>query len=271
MVRRYSLFTLLAILAGCAAAFAQALPGKVIDVGTPTCPISGEKVAEGMVLLHEGKLYHFCCPGCIGTFQKDPAAALAKIKDAKETPLNLTNVDGKCPFPHLLTAGPHQVELRMTDGSEMPYALTVTWHAWQPESAEACRLSLATSLTAATVAEGALAEARVEIGNRRKDVCPMPVAIIGLPGGLEPRHDQLKELVKAGIIDAYEVRGRDVVLYWRAFKPEEKRSVPISLVAAIPGTYTGPAARAYLYYTDEHKVWAPGLRATIIPLDRPAR
>jgi len=33
----------------------------------------------------------------------------------------------------------------------------------------------------------------------------MTVAIVGLPGGLEPRHDQLKELVKAGRIAAYEV------------------------------------------------------------------
>lgn len=97
MVRRYSLFTLLAILAGCLAAFAQALPEKVIDVGNATCPISGEKVAEGVVLLHEGKLYHFCCPACLETFQKDPAAAIAKIKDAQETPLTLTNVEGKCP------------------------------------------------------------------------------------------------------------------------------------------------------------------------------
>ena len=31
---------------------------------------------------------------------------------------------------------------------------------------------------------------------------PTPVAIIGIPGGLEVRHDQLKELVKAGTIAA---------------------------------------------------------------------
>jgi len=39
----------------------------------------------------------------------------------------------------------------------------------------------------------------------------------------------------------------------------------ISLVAAIPGRYTGPASRTYLYYTDEHKHWVEGLKVTIKP------
>jgi hypothetical protein len=95
---------------------------------------------------------------------------------------------------------------------------------------------------------------------------PPPTAAIGLPGGLEVRHDQLKELVKAGTIAAYEVLGREVVLYWRAFQAEARVTLPLSLVAAIPGTYTGPASRAYLYYTNEHKQWVEGLRVEIKPL-----
>ena len=33
--------------------------------------------------------------------------------------------------------------------------------------------------------------------------------------------------------------------------------------AAVPGTYEGPACRSYLYYTDEFKVWAQGLKTVI--------
>jgi hypothetical protein len=36
-------------------------------------------------------------------------------------------------------------------------------------------------------------------------------------------------------------------------------------VAAVPGTYTGPASRAYLYYTDEFKTWVGGLKVAITP------
>ena len=93
----------------------------------------------------------------------------------------------------------------------------------------------------------------------------MTVAISGVPGGLEPRHDQLKELVKSGKIDAYEVIGREVVLYWRSLRTEQKSELPVSLVAVVPGTYTGPASRAYLYYTDEFKDWQDGMKVTIIP------
>jgi hypothetical protein len=91
------------------------------------------------------------------------------------------------------------------------------------------------------------------------------VALVGIPGGLEPRHDQLKELVKKGAIDAYEVKGRDVVLYWRGMEPGKSNRVPLSLVAAVPGSYTGPASRAYLYYTDEDKVWLRPLAVTVAP------
>ncbi len=38
-----------------------------------------------------------------------------------------------------------------------------------------------------------------------------------------------------------------------------------SLIAALPGTYTAPASRAYLYYTDVHKHWIPGPRVEITP------
>ncbi len=113
------------------------------------------------------------------------------------------------------------------------------------------------------VLEGASTEANVTVVNKSKDVVPNPVAIIGLPGGLEPRHAQLKELVNKGKIDAYEVRGREVVLYWRTLPGDAKVDVPLSLIAAVPGSFTGPASRTYLYYTDEHKQWVDGLKVEI--------
>jgi len=71
--------------------------------------------------------------------------------------------------------------------------------------------------------------------------------------------------VKEGKIAAYEVLGREVVLYWRTIKAEQRIDLSLSLVAAVPGKYTGPASRAYLYYTDEHKHWVGGLLVEITP------
>ncbi len=159
----------------------------------------------------------------------------------------------------LLTPGDHKIELRMEGGAAMPYSIAVNYNAIKPASSDQCKLDLKVSLAQTKVTEGSATEANVTVINKEKAVVPTPVAIIGLPGGLEPRHDQLKELVKKGKIDAYEVRGREVVLYWRTLPSEAKVEIPLSLIAAVPGTYTGPASRAYLYYTDENKQWVDGV------------
>jgi uncharacterized protein YfaS (alpha-2-macroglobulin family) len=163
----------------------------------------------------------------------------------------------------VLRPGKHQVQVRMTGGSQMPYSVAVTYHRLKPASSEACKLHLQVALRDDVVDEGDVTEVAVAVVNRTGETLPMPLAIIGVPGGLEVSHDQLKELVGAGKIAAYEVLGRDVVLYWRALQAEERVELPIRLIAAVPGTYTGPASRAYLYYTDEHKHWTEGLKAEI--------
>jgi hypothetical protein len=168
-------------------------------------------------------------------------------------------------FGGAMGPGEHKVQLVMADGSEMPFSLEVRYHSEKPADSSDCKLTLSTALSNAKVTEGTITEAKVKVANKSQDALPMPVAIIGIPGGLEVRHDQLKELVKSKTVDAYEVRGRDVVLYWRAFKPGQSVDLALSLVAAIPGTYEGPAARAYQYYADEFKTWNPGLKAEITP------
>ena len=157
----------------------------------------------------------------------------------------------------------HTVELRMDQGAEMPFSFGISYFSEQPANAPTCKLSLTTSLPKAQLTEGDIVDARVEVANITDEAAPMAVAIVGLPGGLEPRHDQLKELVKKGVIAAYEVMGREVVLYWRTLKPKQRVDLGLSLVAVVPGTYEGPAGRVYQYYTDELKQWAPGLRADI--------
>ena len=154
----------------------------------------------------------------------------------------------------------------MLGGSRMPYTIAVKLNSEKPASSDECKMKLQVSLTNPTVKEGGVTEAQVICENTAKETVPTPVAIIGIPGGLEVRHDQLKELVKSKKIAAYEVLGREVVLYWRELKANEKVELPLSLVAAIPGQYTGPASRSYLYYTDEHKQWADPLQVVIEPV-----
>ncbi|MEX0655141.1 MAG: MG2 domain-containing protein [Phycisphaeraceae bacterium] len=170
-------------------------------------------------------------------------------------------------FADQLGPGEHTIEVAMADGSPIPAAVTVRYHDELPDTSADCALTLDVALSDTELDEGAVTEARVTVTNTTDDAVAMPIAIVGIPGGMEVRHDQLAELVDAERIAAYEVApgGRNVVLYWRGFEAGEQVSLPLDLVAAIPGQYTAPASRAYLYYTDEHRTWAPGVAATIAP------
>jgi hypothetical protein len=167
--------------------------------------------------------------------------------------------------PQRLQPGRHQLSLTLTGGSPMQHAFELAFQRTLPPSADQSPLRLSVELTQPRVVEGEVLEALVTIRNTHMAPVPTPIAIIGLPGGAEPRHEQLKELVKAGTIAAYEVRGREIILYWRLLAAEAELTLPLSLIAAIPGNYSAPASRAYLYYGDEHKRWVAGAQLEIVP------
>ena len=200
-------------------------------------------------------------PGAV-TLLIDGKRAGSTVKFDKDThgAIKLTDI------AEMLEPGTHKIEIHMTDGSAMPCSVAVNYANETPASSDQCKIDLKVALADTKVDEGQVTESNVTVTNKTDKAVPTTVAIIGIPGGLEVRHDQLKELVKAKRIAAYEVIGRDVVLYWRSLEANRKVDVPLSLVAAVAGRYTGPASRAYEYYTDEYKTWVGGMKAQITPL-----
>ena len=167
-------------------------------------------------------------------------------------------------FSAKLSPGEHSLELIMTGGGDMPFALETGYYTDQPSDSPEAPLELATGLSASKIREGEPVDLQVTVTALADDV-PLPLAVIGLPAGLEPRHERLKELKAAGQIDSYEILGRELVLYWRVLKGGEKVDLSIPLIAEIPGLYKAPASRAYGYYLDEHKKWAAGEKIEISP------
>ena len=93
----------------------------------------------------------------------------------------------------------------------------------------------------------------------------MSVAIIGIPAGMKVPTDmkQLTDLREKGVISYFETRDRELILYWRELAPRKKIDLTLSLVCDVPGSYRGPASRAYLYYDADNKHWVEPLAVKI--------
>jgi len=172
---------------------------------------------------------------------------------------------------------PGKNEVRLTLSTKRPYPYTLGWRyqTLTPVSDEKCSVRLSTKLDKTQVKEGDGVRLTATLENTAAKGQPMTIAIIGLPAGLKVPEDmkQLKDLAllrrvgenefESGPISFFEIRGRELVLYWRDVKPNAKIEVNVDLIAEIPGEYRGPASRAYLYYTADHKHWVKPLEITI--------
>lgn len=147
----------------------------------------------------------------------------------------------------------------------LPYTFSLEYSTHTPPSSEEKSVGLETAMSAAKVKMGEIVRMTARLKNLKEDDgLPMTLGILGIPGGLSPQPWQLKELLEKKIVDAYEVIGNQVVLYYRQMTPGETREINLDLKAEIPGKFEGQASRAYLYYTNEHKSWTAGEQIEVL-------
>lgn len=162
-----------------------------------------------------------------------------------------------------LKPGKNSIELELAGGATLPYTIAVEYRSAKPASSEHSKVYVSTQLASDHVKMGEGVKLRAHIENRTSDGLPMTLARIGIPGGLVFQTWQLKELRDKHIIDFYETRPREVILYWGAMAPSSKKDLDLDLLAQSAGTYESPASSAYLYYTAENKAWTSPTRVTI--------
>jgi A-macroglobulin TED domain/Alpha-2-macroglobulin family len=171
----------------------------------------------------------------------------------------------------VLQPGPNKVRVEITGKNTFPYTLAWTYQTLKPASADDCPVRLETKLSQTEVQEGGLVRLNMTLKNVSGNGQGMATVILGLPGGLTVPEDmkQLKQYTRVPedgsrpLVSAFEIRGRELVLYWRDLAPDQTIQVPLDLIARIPGEYSGPASRGYLYYNADHKHWVEPLRVKI--------
>lgn len=193
-------------------------------------------------------------------------ASLSFAADAAET-LTLTLPDAES----TLKPGKNALRIEITGKNVFPYTLAWSYQTRQPASAAGCPVKLSAKLDRTQSREGETVRLNAHIENVSGKGQGMAVAILGLPGGLTIPEDmkQLKDFTRPPsdgqrpLVSAFEIRGRELVLYWRDLAPDQKIDVPIDLICRVPGEYSGPAGRAYLYYNADLKFWIAPLRINI--------
>ncbi len=162
-----------------------------------------------------------------------------------------------------LEPGRNEIEIRLDGPAQLPYSVAVEYRSQRPQSSPDAKVTVETSLARTSVKMGEGVKLRAHVENKTDGGVPMTLARVGIPGGLVYQTWQLKELRDKGVIDFYETRPREVILYWRAMAPRATKDIDIELLAAVPGSYVAPATSSYLYYTAEDKTWAAPLSVSV--------
>jgi hypothetical protein len=170
-------------------------------------------------------------------------------------------------FLAALRPGVNRIEL-VAQGADaqdgaIPWSVAVRYTTELPPNSPGCALQIGTQLDRDLVNEGDLVTARVRVANRTAAAVPTPLVRVGIPAGLEPVTKSLDRLVDEKTIASYELRPREVTLYFRDLEAQGDTTLPIELIAAIPGRFEGPASQAYLYYTDDLRSWTKPMRVTV--------
>lgn len=137
----------------------------------------------------------------------------------------------------------------------MPWDLEVTYTTRVPQNSPECQLNLSTELLRNSAKMGETIRLTTTLINISAKGQPMTMAMVGIPAGLSLQPWQLKELQEKKVVDYYELFDGYIVFHYEQLKPNETKIVQLDLKADVPGSYEAPASSAFLYYTNEHKVW----------------
>jgi len=182
--------------------------------------------------------------------QGEKVLAEREVRPGSQEPVALSGLEAG------LRPGENRLELQWTGKDKIPYLLAVRWRSPKPANDPSCPLRLTTRFAPPAVKENQPAVLEAELSNSDKVAVPLPVAVLGLPAGLEARPENLERLKKAGAVDSYQLRPGEVVLYWRALAAGQKVRCQVETSAAGAGKYWGAASWASSLPAPQARQWA---------------
>ncbi|MCL2098715.1 MAG: TonB-dependent receptor plug domain-containing protein, partial [Bacteroidales bacterium] len=199
-------------------------------------------------------------------FDKNPKVTLTINNKVIEHNISLKNLDIRIDSLQKYSCeGENIVQISYSGVKNASYGLNFSWTSLTPNSSPNCMVDLSTKIDNENKNVGETARLTTVVQNKTDSPLPMTVALIGIPAGASPQHWQLKEIQEKAQADFVEIDKNYVIFYFTGMNPNEKRTINLDLRVEVPGIFQAPASNAYLYYTNEYKVWNDGVRLQVAP------
>lgn len=196
--------------------------------------------------------------GTVEIYQNDKLIATKSYEKGMKGNLEIEELE------KYITEGKQKIEVKFKGcKTALPYSMNVSYHTSQPQSAKDCVLDLKTEIKNSSSKVGETVRLSISLANKTTEGQPMSIAVIGIPAGLSLQPWQLKEMQEKRVFDFYEMVGNNVAFYYRSLAPKDVKTIQLDLKADIAGTYDAAASSAYLYYTNEIKIWQAGLKVSV--------
>ncbi len=145
----------------------------------------------------------------------------------------------------------------------IPFDLEVKYASRQPRNAPNCPLVFKTGLGAQTASVGETVRLTATLQNTTTQAQASPMVVLGIPAGLTLQPWQLKKLVDEKKCDFYELWDGFAVFHFEQIAPNETRQLDLDLRADVAGVFEAPASQAFLYYSNDQRVWSKPERLTV--------
>lgn len=189
---------------------------------------------------------------------KKLVSSLKLTKQSRGTP-KLTS------FVSKLKPGKNTFKLVLSKAGKIPFSLGIRNYTYLPFNAPNTGLSMKVKLQRTRARMGQTVRLTAALSNTTQKGQPMTVARIKYPGALQVQRWQLKQMKERKQIDFYELRPREVTIYFTSLAPGATHTLHFDLVARVTGNYNSAASCAYLYYTENKKIWTNPLRISVRP------
>lgn len=138
----------------------------------------------------------------------------------------------------------------------IPFDIEVKYASKLPKNTPNCPISFQTKMSAQTAKVGETVRLSATLKNEKQEAQASPMIVLGIPAGLTLQPWQLKKLVDEKQCDFYELWDGFVVFHFESLPAGASRTLHLDLRADVAGTFEAPASQAFLYYSNDQRVWS---------------